>query len=69
MANQKFTQGMVISVNSKSFTIGKVEVLPYCTELTGTLQGDPSFLAGKRTIIVGDLKVKGKGYIYDWNAR
>lgn len=64
-----FKAGETIKVNGKNFVITKTETFQYHTELLGTLQGDPSFLAGKRTIVADHLKANKTGYIYDWNAK
>lgn len=68
-----FTVGQVIKVNKQAFTITEVEdisdVLPGHYQLTGTKQGDPSFLAGKRTIFTNNLTPVRGGYSYDWNAK
>lgn len=69
-----FTVGSTIKINGSDFTITKVEPCVFGTdhyELTGTKQGDPSFLVGKRTVFTKYLHLtkQGKGYTYDWNAK
>ncbi|ALY07187.1 hypothetical protein VmeM32_00201 [Vibrio phage vB_VmeM-32] len=65
-----FTIGQVIKVNGNTFTVVKVkEDIPGNINLIGTLEGDPIFLAGKRTIYANQLVAKRGGYSYDWNAR
>lgn len=64
-----FEAGKTIKVNGKNFVIAKVETFQYHTELRGTLQGDPAFLALKRTIIANQLIETKTGYIYDWSAK
>lgn len=65
-----FNVGSVIKVNGKNFEIVKVDACEYYTDLLGTLEGDASFLKGKRTIVAGHLKESRKGgYTYDWNAK
>jgi len=65
-----FKQGQVLKVNGQKFEITAIEGAPDGgLELTGTKQGDPSFLAGKRTIFTNYLTQTKSGYSYDWNAR
>lgn len=63
--------GQVIKINSKDFTVTKVSHCPVFKgqyELIGTLQGDASFLAGKRSISTQYLvPIKG-GFKYNWTA-
>lgn len=67
-----FAAGQVIKVNGKTFEIVKATPSAYYEghfELLGTLQGDASFLAGKRTIMSNHLVATKTGFKYDWNAR
>jgi hypothetical protein len=70
-----FKVNQVIKINGKKFEITKAEEiqLPGVTtwELTGTREGDPSFLSGKRTVFSGYLKpMKTKNsYKYNWDAK
>jgi len=64
----------VIRINNKKFTVLSTEEVgpSECrrTLLVGTLAGDPSFLAGKRTVVENDLIEKSKNnYSYDFDAR
>lgn len=65
-----FTAGQTIKVNDKNFSISVVESHPHYILLNGTLQGDPAFLTGKRTIVASELNhVYNEHYTYDWNAK
>jgi len=67
-----FKAGQTLVVNRKKFEIVKAEPSAYYAghfELRGTLQGDASFLAGKRTIMSNHLVATKSGFKYDWNAR
>lgn len=68
-----FTQGKTIKVNNQTFEITRVVTISEAAgggfELIGTKQGDPSFLAGKRTIFTNYLTQTKSGYVYDWTAR
>lgn len=68
----EFKVNQVIKINGKEFKITKVEASAYFPgtfELLGTLQGDPSFLAGKRTVITQYFKPVRGGFKYDWAAK
>lgn len=64
-----FNSNTTIKVNNKSFHIVNVSQHPHHVELQGTLEGDASFLAGKRTIIANNLVKVKNGYTYNWNAK
>lgn len=73
MAFIQFKVGTTITAGGKRFTI--TSALPDTApggegfqELRGTIAGDPSFLAGKRTLFTRYLKPKGAKYSYDWSA-
>lgn len=63
----EFEVGKTISINNRSFEITSIEKLPSGhTELSGTYQGDPSFLKGKRSVIADILVKKDDEYEYEW---
>lgn len=79
MQTSDFNANQVITINSKKFTISSVEPNDVqfgdktedLGKLVGTLEGDPSFLAGKRTIFPRYLQKNrsNQNYRYDFNAR
>lgn len=73
MLIKEFKSDTVICVNGTRFVIAKAEELtsiPGTYELTGTLDGDPSFIRGKRTIFTAYLKEWSCGsFSYDWDAK
>ena len=60
-----FTVNQTIKINNKDFTITRVDG----ANIIGTLQGDPSFLKGKRTVYASALIKNSKGFIYNWLAK
>lgn len=68
---KKFNVGESLKINGKKFTVTKasdLDVLPGTQELRGTFEGEPSFLAGKRTIFTAYLRVSKNTYFYDHAA-
>lgn len=69
---KKFNVGESLKINGKKFTVTKasdLDVLPGTQELRGTFEGDPSFLVGKRTILILRTFVFPKTtYLYDHSA-
>lgn len=63
-----FSVNQTIKVNNKDFTITKiVDAGTEFEMLVGTVEGDPKFLAGKRSITVFDLKATKSGsFKYSW---
>jgi hypothetical protein len=62
-----FTQGQTIKINGKKFTIVSIDTLiDNKVNLVGTLEGDPSFLAGKRTVYAPELSQVKTGFKYSW---
>lgn len=56
-----------IIVNGKTFEINRIDPLfQGKVNLVGTLAGDSSFLAGRRTIYASDLVKTKNGYKYNW---
>ena len=63
-----FSVNQTIKVNNESFQITKiVDAGTEFEMLVGTREGDPKFLAGKRSIAVFDLKANKNGtFKYSW---
>ena len=59
-----FKVNSTIKVNNKDFTITRVDA----NNIIGTLQGDPSFLKGKRSIYAAELVKTANGFKYDFSA-
>lgn len=57
-----FTANQTIKINNKLFTISRVDG----ANIIGTMQGDPSFLKGKRTVYSAELVKTTNGFKYDF---
>ena len=60
-----FTPNQTIKINRKDFTITRIDG----ANLIGTLQGDPSFLKGKRTVYSTELVKTTNGFKYNFLAK
>lgn len=60
-----FTANQTIKINNKNFTISRVDG----ANIVGTLQGDPSFLKGKRTVYSAALVKTANGFKYNFLAK
>ena len=60
-----FVANQTIKINRKDFTITRIDG----ANLIGTLQGDPSFLKGKRTVYATELVKSTNGFTYTWTKK
>ena len=68
---KKFAQNDSLLINGRKFTVVKISdcaEFPGTQKLIGTYEGDPSFLAGKRTIFSAYLVESKSVYFYDHAA-
>jgi hypothetical protein len=61
-----FAVNQVIKINNKTFTITKIDNTGGIEMLRGTREGDPSFLAGKRSVVARELIGKNGKFKYTW---